>query len=77
MEALGRIDPFQLGTEDASDRLMFPVNGTSELVHLSGYSGIGKSSQDTIQHTRLLARLRQRKCGQWWLLLTILMRWIR
>jgi hypothetical protein len=41
MESFGRIDPFPLGTEDASDRLMIPVNGTPELVHLSGYFGIG------------------------------------
>src|SRR6266446_4067216 len=64
-ESSGRIDPFPLGTEDASDRLMIPerlygrereintllasfdrvvANGTPELVLVSGYSGIGKSS---------------------------------
>jgi predicted ATPase/signal transduction histidine kinase len=64
-ESFGRIDPFPLGTEDASDRLMIPerlygrereINtllasfdrvvtyGTPELVLVSGYSGIGKSS---------------------------------
>jgi PAS domain S-box-containing protein len=64
-ESFGRIDPFPLGTSDASDRLMIPeqlygrereidellasfdrvvANGTPELVLVSGYSGIGKSS---------------------------------
>jgi hypothetical protein len=64
-ESLGRIDPFQLGTQDSSDRLLIPEklygrereidallacfdrvvsNGTPELVLVSGYSGIGKSS---------------------------------
>jgi predicted ATPase/signal transduction histidine kinase len=64
-EAHGRIDPFQLGAHDVSDRLMIPeklygrereievllasfdrvvTNGTPELVLVSGYSGIGKSS---------------------------------
>jgi PAS domain S-box-containing protein len=64
-ESFGRIDPFPLGTEDASDRLMIPerlygrereINtllasfdrvvtyGTPELVLVSGYAGIGKSS---------------------------------
>jgi PAS domain S-box-containing protein len=60
-----RIDPFQLGAHDVSDRLLIPeklygrereidallasfdrvvANGTPELVLVSGYSGIGKSS---------------------------------
>ena len=64
-ESFGRIDPFQPGTQDVSDRLRIPerlygrereidallasfdrvvMNGTSELVLVSGYSGIGKSS---------------------------------
>jgi energy-coupling factor transporter ATP-binding protein EcfA2 len=64
-EATGRIEPFPLGTEDASDRLLIPerlygrereidtllaafdrvvAQGTPELVLVSGYSGIGKSS---------------------------------
>ncbi|WP_197086971.1 trifunctional serine/threonine-protein kinase/ATP-binding protein/sensor histidine kinase [Bradyrhizobium sp. LTSPM299] len=64
-ESFGRIDPFPLALQDASDRLMIPeklygregeiatllaafdrvVNhGGSELVLISGYSGIGKSS---------------------------------
>jgi len=64
-ESFGRIEPFSLGTLDASDRLMIPerlygrereidallasfervvADGTPELVLVSGYSGIGKSS---------------------------------
>jgi predicted ATPase/signal transduction histidine kinase/GAF domain-containing protein/ActR/RegA family two-component response regulator len=64
-EALGRIDAFNLGVHDTSDRLLMPeklygrnrecealldafaqvvASGTSVLVHVSGYSGIGKSS---------------------------------
>jgi PAS domain S-box-containing protein len=64
-EATGRIGPFPLGANDASDRLLIPeklygrereidtllasfdrvvANGTPELVLVSGYSGIGKSS---------------------------------
>jgi PAS domain S-box-containing protein len=64
-ESLGRIDPFPLGLQDASDRLMIPEklygregeiatllgafdrvvkHGGSEIVLVSGYSGIGKSS---------------------------------
>ena len=64
-ESIGRIDPFPLGLQDASDRLMIPeklygregeiatllaafdrvvMHGGSELVLVSGYSGIGKSS---------------------------------
>jgi PAS domain S-box-containing protein len=60
-----RIDPFPLGREDLSDRLLVPeklygrerevdallaafdrvvTQGTSELVLISGYSGVGKSS---------------------------------
>jgi len=61
----GRIDPFPLGKDDASDRLLIPEKlygrerevdtliaafdrvvsqGTAELVLVSGYSGVGKSS---------------------------------
>ena len=61
----GRIDPFTLGADDTSDRLLIPeklygrkrevdaliaafdrvvANGTAELVLVSGYSGVGKSS---------------------------------
>src|ERR1700742_3116475 len=64
-ESIGRIDPFPLGLQDASGRLMIPeklygregeiatllaafdrvvMSGGSELVLVSGYSGIGKSS---------------------------------
>jgi serine/threonine protein kinase len=64
-EAHCRIDPFQLGAHDVSDRLLIPeklygrereieallasfdrvvANGAPELVLVSGYSGIGKSS---------------------------------
>jgi PAS domain S-box-containing protein len=64
-ESIGRIDPFPLGLQDASERLMIPeklygregeiatllaafdrvvMHGGSELVLVSGYSGIGKSS---------------------------------
>jgi PAS domain S-box-containing protein len=61
----GRIDPFPLGTDDLSDRLLIPeklygrkrevdtllaafdrvvAQGSAELVLVSGYSGVGKSS---------------------------------
>jgi PAS domain S-box-containing protein len=64
-ESHRRIDPFPLGTQDASERLRIPeklygrdreidtllaafdrvvAQGTAELVLVSGYSGIGKSS---------------------------------
>ncbi len=64
-ESDGRIDPFLLGAQDASDRLLIPeklygrereidtllaafdrvvAQGAAELVLVSGYSGIGKSS---------------------------------
>jgi hypothetical protein len=64
-EAHCRVDPFQVGAHDVSDRLLIPeklygrereieallasldrvvANGTPELVLVSGYSGIGKSS---------------------------------
>jgi PAS domain S-box-containing protein len=64
-ESHGRVEPFPLGTRDASDRLLIPeqlygrereiesllasfdrvvTRGKPELVLVSGYSGIGKSS---------------------------------
>jgi PAS domain S-box-containing protein len=64
-QSQGRIDPFPLGTDDSSDRLLIPeklygrerevdallaafdrvvAHGTAELVLVSGYSGVGKSS---------------------------------
>src|SRR5262249_42055258 len=64
-EARGRVEPFPLGTHDASDRLLIPeklygrepeiknliaafdrvvTDGITEIVLISGYSGIGKSS---------------------------------
>src|SRR6202047_3149728 len=77
-ESFGRIDPFPLGTQDASDRLMIPERlygrereietllasfdrveayGTPELMLVSGYSGIGKSSVVNELH-RVLVRPR-------------------
>jgi PAS domain S-box-containing protein len=77
-ESFGRIDPFPLGTQDVSDRLMIPERlygrqgetealiasfnrvvtyGTPELVLVSGYSGIGKSSVVNELH-RVLVRSR-------------------
>jgi predicted ATPase/signal transduction histidine kinase len=74
-EPRGRIDPFQLGTRDASDRLLIPerlygrereietllasfnrvvAHGTPELVLVSGYSGIGKSSVVNELHKALV-----------------------
>jgi PAS domain S-box-containing protein len=64
-ETTDRIEPFQLGTNDASDRLLIPeklygrereietlvaafdrvvAHGKPELILVSGYSGVGKSS---------------------------------
>jgi predicted ATPase/signal transduction histidine kinase/GAF domain-containing protein len=64
-QSRGRIDPFTLGADDSSDRLLIPeklygrerevealiavfdrvvAQGTAELVLVSGYSGVGKSS---------------------------------
>src|ERR1700687_1807175 len=64
-ESHGRIDPFRLGADDVSDRLLIPeklygrereidaliavfdkvvAQDTTELVLVSGYSGVGKSS---------------------------------
>jgi hypothetical protein len=77
-ESFGRIDPFPLGTQDVSDRLMIPERlygrqretealiasfnrvvtyGTPELMLVSGYSGIGKSSVVNELH-RVLVRSR-------------------
>jgi predicted ATPase/signal transduction histidine kinase len=74
-ESDGRIDLFQLGTRDASDRLLIPerlygrereietllasfnrvvAHGTPELVLVSGYSGIGKSSVVNELHKALV-----------------------
>jgi PAS domain S-box-containing protein len=74
-ESLGRIDPFPLGTQDASDRLLIPerlygrereieallasfdrvvTRGTPELVLVSGYAGIGKSSVVNELHKALV-----------------------
>jgi predicted ATPase len=74
-ETRRRIEPFSLGTHDASDRLMIPerlygreaeigilrasfarvvAGGTSELVLVSGYSGIGKSSLVNELHKTLV-----------------------
>ncbi|MEH2474323.1 PAS domain S-box-containing protein [Nitrobacteraceae bacterium AZCC 2161] len=74
-EATGRIEPFQLGAHDVSDRLLIPeklygrereidtllasfdrvvANGTLELVLVSGYSGIGKSSVVNELHKALV-----------------------
>src|SRR5246127_1021672 len=74
-ESKGRIDPFRLGVDDVSDRLLIPerlygrereiealialfdrvaANGTSELVLVSGYAGIGKSSVVNELHKALV-----------------------
>ena len=74
-QSQGRIDPFPLGTEDASDRLQIPeklygrecevdallaafdrvvAQGTAELVLVSGYSGVGKSSVVNELHKALV-----------------------
>jgi hypothetical protein len=75
MESFGRIDPFPLGTKDASDGLLIPANGTPELVHLFGYSGIGKSSQDANFGMRVFwLVLGTASAAIGWELLTILMR---
>jgi predicted ATPase/signal transduction histidine kinase len=88
-ESVGRIDPFPLGLQGASDRLMIPerlygrereidallaafdrvvANGTTELVLLSGYSGIGKSSVvNELQKVLVLPRslFASGKCDQY------------
>jgi PAS domain S-box-containing protein len=74
-ESDGRIDPFPLGANDVSDRLLIPeklygrereidtllasfdrvvANGSVELVLISGYSGIGKSSVVNELHKALV-----------------------
>ena len=74
-QSRGRIDPFALGTSDASDRLQIPeklygrerevdallaafdrvvAQGTAELVLVSGYSGVGKSSVVNELHKMLV-----------------------
>ena len=74
-ESRERVDPFPLGTHDASDRLLIPeklygrepeieallsafdrvlTRGTPELVLVSGYSGIGKSSVVNELHKALV-----------------------
>ena len=74
-ESHGRIDPFPLGTHDASDQFRIPeklygrerevdallaafervvADGTPELVLVSGYSGIGKSSMVNELHKVLV-----------------------
>src|ERR1700721_715712 len=75
LELYGRIDRFQLGEHDGSDRLLIPeklygrereidtllasfdrvvTDGTLELVLVSGYSGIGKSSVVSELHRALV-----------------------
>jgi predicted ATPase/signal transduction histidine kinase len=72
----GRIDPFPLGTDDLSGRLLVPeklygrerevdallaafdrvvAQGTAELVLVSGYSGVGKSSVVNALHKVLVS----------------------
>jgi predicted AAA+ superfamily ATPase len=74
-EAHGRIEPFPLGTRDASERLLLPerlygrereidallaafdrvvADGATELVLVTGYSGIGKSSVVNELHKALV-----------------------
>jgi predicted ATPase len=74
-QATGGIDPFPLGAQDASDRLLIPerlygregeidrllaafdrvvASGAPELVLVSGYSGIGKSSVVNELHRALV-----------------------
>jgi PAS domain S-box-containing protein len=74
-ETTGHIEPFELGTNDTSDRLLIPeklygrdreidtllasfdrvvANGTLELVLVSGYPGIGKSSMVNELHKVLV-----------------------
>src|SRR5436853_6211685 len=71
----GRVDPFSLGAQDSSDRLLIPeklygrereidallaafdrvvAEGTPELVLVSGYSGVGKSSVVNELHKALV-----------------------
>jgi PAS domain S-box-containing protein len=77
-QSRGHIEPFRLGTEDSSDRMLIPeklygrerevaslltafdrvvAQGTTQLVLISGYSGIGKSSVvNELQKVMLPAR---------------------
>ncbi len=77
-ESHRRIEPFPLGADDASDRLIVPeklygrehqietllrafdqvvANGATELVLVSGYAGIGKSSMvNELQKALVLPR---------------------
>jgi hypothetical protein len=85
-ESLGRIEPFPLGTRDASDRFMVPeklygreceidrlltafdrvvTRGTPELVLVSGYSGIGKSSVVNELHKVLVPPRILGSSGRW------------
>src|SRR5271163_1046000 len=74
-QSYGHIDPFALGADDSSDRLLIPeklygrerevealiaafdrvvAQGTAELVLVSGYSGVGKSSVVNELHKALV-----------------------
>ena len=84
-EAHGRIEPFPLGLQDTSDRLLIPerlygrerevdillaafdrvvADGATELVLVSGYSGIGKSSVINELHKALVPPRAQFAAGK-------------